>query len=403
MRSPRSQSRAEDPLEPFREGFRRFLVAERYAAVSVEKHLALFSQLSRWLGEQGPAPVGLTVGMTEEFFAARRRRYSWFKTPRSLVPLLRYLHSIGITPADSTTQPPATAADELVEAYRRYLERDRGLAAGSIELYLGQVCRFVSTWWPNGDVVMGELDGPAIIALVRREAPRLSVPSAKTLVCALRSFLRFLHAGGLTEQPLAAAVPSVADRRRASIPRNLSPEVVARLVATCDVATAMGRRDAAILKMLARLGLRAGEVAGLRLGDLDWRAGEVIIAGKGRRVERVPLPCDVGQAIVAYLVDGRPDGGSRGLFLGVDAPHAILSGGGVKSVVYHACDRAGVGRVGPHRLRHTVATETLRAGGSLGEVAQLLRHRRVETTAIYAKVDFRSLRALAPPWPGARA
>jgi integrase/recombinase XerD len=151
------------------------------------------------------------------------------------------------------------------------------------------------------------------------------------------------------------------------------------------------------------LGLRSGEVAALTLEDLDWEAGEIVIAGKGRRRERMPLPVEVGEAIVAYLLDGRPQRGERAIFLGLDAPHAPLSRGGVKSIVYHCCDRAGLTRVGPHRLRHTVATETLRAGGSLTEVAQLLRHRWVETTARYAKVDHSSLRALALPWPGASA
>lgn len=229
------------------------------------------------------------------------------------------------------------------------------------------------------------------------------MPSTKTLVCTLRSFLRFSPATGRTPRPLAEAVPAVPDRRRGSIPRSVSSQVVAQLLASCDIATAMGRRDRAILKVLARLGLRAGEVARLCLEDLDWRVGEIVIAGKGRRVERLPLPPEVGEAIVAYLVDGRPRRGGRGLFLGVDAPHAPLSRSGVKSVVYHACDRAGLPRVGPHRLRHTAGTETLRAGGSLTEVAQLLRHRHVETTAIYAKVDRASLEALARPWPGGAA
>lgn len=376
------------------------MVTEGYASKPVELHLALFSQVSRWMGERGLAPGGLTTLAAEEFFEERRRCHSWFKTTRSLSPLLRYLGSIAVLPSDPASPLPACAADELVGAYRGYLERERGLAAGSIDLYSTQVRRFVSVWWPDGEVDVGVVDAASVIGLVRREAARMSVPSAKTLVCALRSFLRFLHAAGMTQRPLAEAVPSVADRRRASIPRNLSPEVVAQLMASCDTATAMGRRDTAMLLVLARLGLRAGEVAGLCLEDLDWRAGELVVVGKGRRVERLPLPEQVGEAIAAYLADGRPRRGGRGVFLGVDAPHAPLSRGGVKSVVYHACDRAGLARVGPHRLRHTTATETLRAGGSLSEVAQLLRHRRLETTAVYAKVDRSSLGALALPWPG---
>lgn len=387
------------PLEPFRDGFRRGLEAEGYAAKPVELHLALFSHLSRWLDERGLTADELTPAAVEEFFAERRERYSWFKTARSLDPLLRHLDSMGVVSVERADLVPTSPVDELVTAYRRFLERDRGLAAGSIELYLGHVRRFASRWWPEGEVVLDELDAVAVVGLVRRETASLSAPSAKTMVCALRSFLRFLHSTGRTERPLAEAVPSVADTRRGTIPRHLPVEVVARLFDSCDAATAMGRRDLAILRVLARLGLRAGEVAGLRLEDLHWRSGEVVIAGKGGRSERMPLPSEVGEAIVAYLRDGRPRGVGRAVFVGVDAPHHPLSRGGVKSVVYHACDRAGLGRVGPHRLRHTVGTETLRAGASLAEVAQLLRHRRMETTAIYAKVDRTALETLARPWP----
>lgn len=395
VRSPRG------PLEPWRDGFRQFLIAEGYSPKPVELHLALFSHLSGWLGERGLGPADL-AGVGEEFFEERRRRYSWKTTTRSLAPLLQYLDTVGVVMSPGPGSP-ASPAEQLVEDYRRYLERQRGLAAGSIELYVRQICRVVSWWWPDGRVAVEELDAGSIVALVRRESARLALPSTRTLLCALRSFLRFLHAAGLTERSLAEAVPSVADRRRGSIPRNLDPHVVRRLIDSCDVTTAMGRRDAAILTVLARLGLRAGEVAGLMLEDLDWRAGEVVIAGKGRRVERLPLPVEVGEAIVAYLVDGRPGGPGRAVFVRMVAPHRALSTGGVRSVVYHACDRAGLPRVGPHRLRHTVATETLRAGGSLAEVAQLLRHRRVETTAMYAKVDHASLRSLALPWPAGGA
>ncbi len=398
MSSARYRSGAAGPLEPFRDGFRGFLIAEGYASKSIELRLALFSHVSRWMGERGLAPSGL-AGVGEEFFKERRRRYSWLVTTRSLAPLRRYLAVIGVVSVDSVSLPAPSPAEELIERYRRYLECERGLAAGSIELYLAQVRRFLAAWWPGGEVLAGELDAAGIMALVRREATRSGGPQPKTVVCALRSFLRFLYAVGLTERPLAEAVPSLADRRRESIPRYLDPEVLAALLAGCDVVTVAGRRDLAVLRLLSRLGLRSGEVAALSLEDLDWEAGEIVIAGKGRRRERMPLPPEVGDAIVAYLLDGRPPSRERIVFLGLDAPHAPLSRSGVKSIVYHCCDRAELPRVGPHRLRHTVATETLRAGGSLSEVAQLLRHRWVQTTATYAKVDHGSLRALAPRWP----
>lgn len=391
------------PLAPFKDGYLRALECEGYAPKPVELHSYLLADLNGWMDERGLGVAELSSDVIEEYFAARRARRSWFKTSRSLTPLLRYLCSIGLAPSEPAQLVPLGPVDELVEDYRRHLVHDRGLASGSIELYLVQVRRFVSAWWPGGEIDLGALDATSVVALVRREVARLSVPSAKTAVCALRSFLRFLHATGRTERSLAETVPSVADMRRGAIPRNLPVGVVAEMIDSCDTATAMGRRDLAILMVLARLGLRAGEVAGLCLDDLDWRAGEVIIAGKGRRVERMPLPVEVGEAIVAYLSDGRPRGGGRALFLGVDAPHGPLSRGGVTSVVYHACDRAGLDRVGPHRLRHTAGTETLRAGAPMAEVGQLLRHRRVETTAIYAKVDRAALESLARPWPAVSA
>lgn len=388
------------PLAPFKDGYLRALQSDGYAPRSIELHSFLLADLSRWMDERDLGLPDLSRDVVEDYFTARRARRSWFKTSRSLAPLLCHLHSIGAEPSEPARHVPLGPVDQLLEEYRLHLVHNRGLAAGSVELYLAQVRRFASTWWPGAEIDLAGLDAECVIALVRREVGRLNVAAAKTVVCALRSFLGFLHATGRTERPLAEAVPSVADMRRGSIPRNLQVETVAQLMHSCDVATAMGRRDLAILRMLARLGLRAGEVAGLCLEDLDWRAGEVVVAGKGRRVERMPLPAEVGEAIVAYLSDGRPHRGDRrAVFLGVDAPHRPLSRGGIKSVVYHACDRAGLERVGPHRLRHTAGTEALRAGASMAEVAQLLRHHRIETTAIYAKVDRAALETLARPWP----
>jgi integrase/recombinase XerD len=199
---------------------------------------------------------------------------------------------------------------------------------------------------------------------------------------------------------LAQAVPSVAGWRLSSLPRALEPDQVARLLSSCDRSTPLGRRDFAVLTLLSRLGLRACEVARLSLDDIDWRAGELTIRGKGSTIERLPLPHDVGQALVSYLRAGRSSSsGLREVFLSARAPLASLSSAAVTAVVRHACDRAGVERVGAHRLRHTVATELLRAGASLAQIAPILRHASVSTTAIYAKVDREQLRTLARPWP----
>jgi site-specific recombinase XerD len=226
-----------------------------------------------------------------------------------------------------------------------------------------------------------------------------SVGSAKNVVMALRSLLRFLHVDGVTVGDLSGAVPAVAPQPR-SLPRALEARVVARLLASCDRRTRTGRRDFAVLIVLARLGLRAGEVAAIELQDIDWRRGEVLVRGKGGRRERLPLSVDVGEALASYVQRGRVQVGCERLFLRVNAPTGGLSGDGVSKIVHAACRRCGLPEVGAHRLRHTAATETLRAGASLEEIGQLLRQQSTFTTAIYARVDRDRLRELARPWPG---
>jgi integrase/recombinase XerD len=214
--------------------------------------------------------------------------------------------------------------------------------------------------------------------------------------------LAYLHVTGLVAAPLRWAVPGVADLRGRSLPRALEPEAVAALLASCDRRRTVGRRDYAIVFLLVRLGLRAGEVAPMRLGDIDWRAGEILVRGKGGRQDRLPLPTDVGAALASYL-QRRPRIESRAVFIRMQAPVGPLTRRGVSGVVTGACARAGVPPAGAHRLRHTAATQMLRAGCSLPEIAQVLRHQQLRTTAVYAKVDHAALRTLALPWPGGAA
>jgi integrase len=230
------------------------------------------------------------------------------------------------------------------------------------------------------------------------ECPKRSVTGARDLASALRSLLRYLHLAGLIEAPLVWAVPSVADLRDRTLPRGLDPGAARKLLSSCDRRRTVGRRDYAILLLLCRLGLRRGEVAAMRLDDVDWRAGLVLIHGKGSRQDVLPLPVDLGEAIVSYL-RRRPRCESRALFLRMAAPLQGLAPHTIGWIVREACTRAGLPRVGAHRLRHTAATEMLRQGASLAEIGQVLRHREQKTTAIYAKVDREALRALARPWP----
>jgi integrase len=221
------------------------------------------------------------------------------------------------------------------------------------------------------------------------------------MVTSLRAFLRFACVTGRTAVPLAGAVPAVASWRLSALPRSLPAAEIEALLDGCDRDTATGLRDYAVLSLLARLGLRGAEAAGLQLGDVDWRAGEIAVTGKGSRIERLPLPAAAGEALAAWLTGGRPRCESRAVFVTVRRPYRQLTPEAVRAVMGRACDRAGLERRGAHRLRHALATELLRAGASLPEVGQVLRHRSLLSTSVYAKVDQDALRPLARPWPGA--
>jgi site-specific recombinase XerD len=301
--------------------------------------------------------------------------------------------------------PPLDGPVEaMIERYRLYLTVERGLVPEAARGYVEAVRPFLCGRLSSDRLDLEHLSAADVTAFMVDRCPRLSLKQAKLTATAMRSLLGFLHLEGAIERPLATAVPSVAGWRLAGLPKALELDQVRRLLSSCDRDTANGRRDFAILTMLVRLGLRAGEVAGLGLDDVDWRAGEIVIRGKGRRTEQVPLPADVGEAIAAYLRSGRPPTAEgRSVFVRVKAPHRALSATGVSQVVAAAGGRSGLGHIHAHRLRHTAATEMLRAGAPLSEIGQLLRHRRLLTTAIYAKVDREALRTIARPWPGGEA
>ncbi len=228
----------------------------------------------------------------------------------------------------------------------------------------------------------------------------MSVGSTQYFVAGLRAFLRFCFVEGLVDGDLSAAVLAVTGRRRSSLPKGIAPGDAQRSLESCDRRRSDGRRDYAILAVLVRLGFRAGEVARLTLEDIDWRAGEIVVDGKGRRTDSLPLPADVGEAIVAYLRRGRPKTTRREVFLRLLAPIGPLGRGGVSCVVRRACRRAGMAEIGAHRLRHTLACEMVAAGVELPDIGQLLRHHGVSSVSIYARVNINALRELALPWPG---
>jgi site-specific recombinase XerD len=298
---------------------------------------------------------------------------------------------------------PRTPSELMIDRYSAYLLQRRGLSRSTVRNY-ASVARefFADRERRQGELVLGELDAAAVNAFVLREARRSSVGSAKCTVTRLRSLLRFLHVEGEIRHDLTGAVPRVASWRLASLVK-ADGDSVARLLRSCDRRSWMGRRDLAVLTLLSRLGLRAGEVTALRLEDIDWRSGEIMVRGKGSREEQLPLPVDVGEVLADWLRGGRPRCEHQLVFTRVRAPHSGLSSTGIAAIVHAACKRAELPEIGPHRLRHTAATEMLRAGASLSDVGQVLRHRDADTTAIYAKVDRLALAALIQPWPGGAA
>jgi len=401
--SRRVRGPLDGPLLPYGPGFEAALTGQGYSADSIGRHMRLMVHLSRWLADQHLAAGDLTAGCARRFL--RFRQAQGHRHPASMAgmaPLLDYLGSAGAVP--SAEPQDAGPADALIAQYRRYLLQERGLSPqSSVPRYADVARRFVAHVTAG---MPGELQGltaAAVTGFVLSVSQRRSVGEAKAVSTCLRSFLRYLEIEGLTRPGLLAAVPSIAGWELTGLPRAISAADVGRLLGSCDRRRPAGCRDFAILTVLARLGLRAGEVAALCLGDIDWRAGELAVHGKAGRHDRLPLTHEVGEAIAGWLLDGRPCCASAAVFTRVLAPYRGLSDRAVSGVVRQACIRAGLPPMGSRRLRHTVATQTLRAGGTLTEVAQLLRQRSLAATSLYAKVDRRALSAVARPWPGGAA
>jgi site-specific recombinase XerD len=387
------------PLAGYETDLRVELTRVGYASASVRDIVAAMARLSVWMGRNGVAAADLRPSMVDVFLAGRRRATRVESVARrGLGPLLRFLRGRGVIPSAGGSDGSSVAV--LLADYRSWLLGERALAAESVRCYLLQGGKFLAELGEPIDASLARLDAAAVVSFVMRQARRsTSVWSTKTLVTATRSLLRFLHVRGLVATALAGAVPNVAGWRLASLPRGLPAGQVEAVLTAPDTATAAGLRDRAVLTLLARLGLRGAEAAALGLDDVDWRRGEIVVRGKGSRVERIPLPADVGKALASYVTDGRPVCSCRSLFVTARAPYQPLAPASVRAIMGRACRRVGLPRLGAHRLRHSLATELLRAEAPLTEVGQLLRHRSQLSTATYAKVDFVALRTVARPWP----
>ena len=384
------------------------LYASRLAQEGLAGHgtwrcLNLVGDLLSWIARSRSQLTDLNERMVERYLRHRAGKQSI--QPGDRAALKRWLSVL----RDAGTIAPAallpiTPQDQIFAEFGDYLRRERGLAPRSIVSHLPAIRRFLREVCPAGAGDLGRISQEDVTRYIERHAQDWSPKSGKAMCWSLRAFLRYLHHSGLNPLALAGCVPSIRQWKLASLPTYLSAAQVQKALDGCDRATAMGRRDYAILMMLAKLGMRADEVATLTLDDIDWRSAEMLVRAKGRQRARMPIPPDVGAAVVTYLRDGRPKSSCRRLFLRTLAPHVgFASGCAVTMIAKTALERAGIrgyAHQGAHIFRHSLATELLRSGATLSEIGQLLRHESHDTTRIYAKVDIDALRTLSLPWPG---
>jgi integrase/recombinase XerD len=390
------------PLAAYLGRFAALLVRLGYRRSKVWQKVCLAADLGQWLARKGLQLEQLGEREVDAFLEARwkrRRRRSGDSSTVTL--LLEHLRQAGAIPAPRPP-PVRSSLDRIVGNYEQFLRHERCLGAGSIGTYLPVVRRFLHHRFAGDRVQLRRLRASDAADFILRTSTSYGRRYLQSATSTLRSFFNFLLQRGHISTPLAKAVPTVAARRLAELPKFLEAAQVEKLLKSCDRRRRVGRRDRAMLLLLARLGLRGGEVAQLHLEDIDWQAGEVRVRGKGPRSDRLPLPQDVGQAIVDYLQKGRPRCPSRHVFIRCLPPYQALSRVAASNVVRAALRRADLHphHQGAHLLRHSLATRMLRRGASLTQIGQVLRHQLAQTTEIYAKVDLNALRRLARPWPG---
>jgi len=394
----------EGPLVGQIGSFAKSMSEQGYSLVAIHRQVLLAACFSRWLMQKR---VGLRSICSDHLVRYLRSRARHLRPCQgdtaALRNLIGFLRRQGLVPGEKKSARQLTPAQHCAQAFGQYLLEVRALAHTTIINYVPFIRCFLEGRFGRGRVMLSCLRASDVVRFVQRQALRLHRKRAKLMTTALRSFLNYGRYLGEVSLDLSAAVPIVANWSMTSIPRGISAEHVRQLLASIDRRTAVGRRDYAILLLLARLGLRSGEVAFLELDDIDWNAGQVSVRSKGGQRNTMPLPIEVGRAIAAYLRRGRPASSSRRVFLRAKAPvRAFRGASGVGSIVRHSLERAGIHATtkGTHQFRHGLATEMLRQGASLGEIGELLGHRHPQTTKIYIKVDIKALRLLALPWPG---
>lgn len=392
------------PLVPYFDAYARRLSEQGFKRQTISPQIRLAAKFSRWLKANHIDLTGLTDEHAQRFLrrSDKRRAISegGFAALRRFLALLRLLGVVGDLPVPCATVTPI---EQVITAYGQDLRQTQGLSLATHRQYVPFVQNFLENRFESGDIDFSQLCAADVIEFIKTQAIRLSPARAKCATIALRSFLRYLRHRGEITLDLAAAVPSVPNWSMTGIPRAMAPDHVHAVLASCKRNTAVGCRDYAILLLLARLGLRSGEIVALTLDSVDWELGCLTVVGsKGGRSSKLPLPAEVGQAIADYLQHRRAHSIDRALFLRANAPICgFASQTSIGSIVAAAIARAGINTqyAGAHQFRHALACEMLRQGASLTEIGSLLRHRHSKTTGLYAKVDFNALRPLCLPWP----
>jgi len=391
------------PLDNFIPDFTSLLSSQGFTPASLRSKTQIVHNFSLWISKRQIKVRELAEGTIDSFFKQHPRpgyvRRGDFSTLCSLLKWLREIQEVkALLPEDDNSE-----LHSIERNFSRHLEQERGLSQSTLHNYLPVIRCFLTERFGSDGIVLNEIDASDVIQFVLRYARTMSCRRAQLMTSALRGFFRFLYFRGDTASDLASSVPTVADWKMSELPKSLKPEEVERLLQNCDRCTAIGQRDYAVLILLARLGLRAGEVVAMKLDDIRWEAGLITIRGKGARHDQLPIPQDVGEALATYLLHGRPPCDTRRVFIRVRAPRRGFSSSvAIADIVRRALTRAGIDsmRKGAHLLRHSLATKMLQRGACLSEIGEILRHSTQNTTEIYTKVDLVALSALAQPWPG---
>ena len=393
----------QEPLGKHLEAYADFVTEQGYALSSIPSHIVVIADLGRWLHQKHIDRSALDSDMVKRFLKTRGRPAAVrHGEARALHRFLSLLRQSGVV-KPCREQPIETPRQRVIEGFRRYLLQERRLSPATPHNYVPVIDQFLSERFPGKALKLSAIRAVDVTDFVRRHAHQLSPGRASLMVTALRSFFRYLLHRGEVRTDLAACVPTVPRWSFSVLPKFLSTEAVKRVLKGCDRQTPIGRRNYAILLLLARLGLRAGEVVALDLDDIDWKEGLIAIRGKGGKSVLLPMPVDVGEAIADYLRRDRPRCSVRRVFIRDRAPFiGFRNSLAISTLAMRALKQAGVesAHTGAHVFRHSLATRLLREGCSLDEIGELLRRQSPNTTAIYAKVDVTALRTLALPWPG---